>query len=152
MRDYLKCSLTEDEKNLVNAIIWMTARDYKKRLYRKSKYQLISIDDVEVSTEDEYSFVKIETREEFDHFYVLTETDKERIVEYVNCVLLELSLYKFGIALTFDEKLVLFLCSFKKYSEKHTASLLQVKLRRIKYLKESLKIKKEKFLGGYKNV
>ena len=151
MKDYLKCSLTKEEEDLIIAIIWITAKDYKKRLYKRKKYQLISIEDIELSVEDEYSFVKFEIKEESRFFKTFTKADKEKIVKYVDGVLLELSLNKFKIALTFDEKLVLFLCFFNKYSEKDAASFLQVKLRRIKYLKESLKIKKEKFLGGLKN-
>ena len=53
MKDYLKCSLTKEEEDLIIAIIWITAKDYKKRLYKRKKYQLISIEDIELSVEDE---------------------------------------------------------------------------------------------------
>lgn len=152
MKDYLKYSLSQEERDLITAIIWMTAKDYKKRLYKRKRQQLIPIDDVEVPVEDEYDFLKFETRGDFDFVNPITIIDKVRIVEYVDRILSELSLNKFKVALTFDEKLVLFLFSFKKYSQTHTAFLLDVNVRRIKYLNKTLKEKKKKFLGGIKNV
>lgn len=152
MENYLKCTLTKEEEKLIRSIIWITARSYKKRMYERNRIQYVPFDEITMFKEDQYSFFDVATREEYGLFHVLNEIEKEEIVRRVDCVLVELSLYKFKIALTFDEKLVLFLCSFKKYSEKHASNLLNVKIRRIKYLKESLKIKKEKFLGGYKNV
>lgn len=152
MKDYLRESLTQEEKDLVVAVIWRTAKKVKQRIFAKKDNRIVPIDEVELFSEDEYNFVKIETRGNLDSFRVLTSEAKERIVKYVDDVLTELSLYKFRIALTFDEKLVLFLCSFRHYPEKKAALMLQVKLRRIKYLKESFKIKREKFLGGFKNV
>ncbi|MGN1301845.1 MAG: hypothetical protein ACI4U9_04935 [Clostridia bacterium] len=152
MKDYLKCPLSQEERDLITAIIWITARDYKKRMYKRSRHVLLPIDDIEISVEDEYDFFGFQTRGNSDFANPIDEYDKISIVDYVDDVLLELSLDKFKIALTFDEKLVLFLCFFKHYSEKKAAYLLQVKIRRIKYLKESYKLKKEKYLGGLKNV
>lgn len=153
MKNYLYCSLSQEEKNLITSIIWITAKDYKRQIYkRNTKHPLIPIDSVELSVEDEYDFINLKTRGDFDFTRPLKELDKKRIVEYVDRVLLELSLNKFKVALTFDEKLVLFLCKFMEISEEDTACLLQVKPRRISYLKESTKPKKEKFLGGNKYV
>ena len=152
MKDYLTCPLSQEERDLITAIIWVTAKDYKKRLYKKSKHQLIPIDDVELSVEDEYNFTHFDIKKNKRFVEPLNMFDKEKIVEHVDRVLLELSLNKLKKALTFDEKLVLFLCIFNPYPEKHAAFLLQVKPRRIRYLKESMKIKKERFLGGNKNV
>lgn len=153
MKNYLYCSLSQEEKNLITSIIWITAKDFKKQIYKRScKHPVIPIDDVELSVEDEYDFLNIKTRGDFDFTRPLTKFDKERIVEHVDRVLIELSLNKFKVALTFDEKLVLFLCRFIELSEEDAASLLQVKSRRIRYLKESMKPKKEKFLGGNKYV
>lgn len=152
MKDYLKCSLSQEEKDLITAIIWITAKDYKKRMYKRNRRVLLPIDDVEISVEDEYDLFGFKTREIYDFVNPINDLDKISINDYVDDVLSELSLDKFKIALTFDEKLVLFLCFFKHYSEKKTAYLLQVKIRRIKYLKESYKLKKEKYLGGLKNV
>lgn len=153
MKDYLKCSLSQDEKDLITSIIWVTAKDFKRQIYKRNcKHPLIPIDDVELSVEDEYDFINLKTRGDFDFTRPLVEFDKERIVVHVDRVLLELSLNKFKIALTFDEKLVLFLCNFMQFSEDNVAFLLQVKPRRVRYLKESMKPKKEKFLGGNKYV
>ncbi len=152
MKDYLKEPLTQEEHNLIIAVIWKTAKKTKERIVNNKYRKFVPIDDVDLASEDEYDFVKFETRGDFDFINVLTKETKERIVEYVDGVLIELSLYKFRVALTFDEKLVLFLCSFKSYSRKQSAFMLQVTTNRIKYLKESIKIKKEKFIGGIRNV
>lgn len=152
MKDYLNCPLSEEEKNMIDSIIWVAAKCYKNRRYNKNRHGYVPIDDVVLSVEDEYDFFGNQTRGNFDFIRPLTEFDKISVVDYVDSVLIELSLNKFKVALTFDEKLVLFLCFFKHYSEKKAAYLLQVKLRRISYLKETYKIKKENYLGGIKNV
>ena len=41
MKDYLKCSLSQEEKDLISVIIWVTAKDYKKRLYKRNQYQFL---------------------------------------------------------------------------------------------------------------
>lgn len=35
MKDYLRCPLSQEERDLITAIIWITTKDYKKRLYKK---------------------------------------------------------------------------------------------------------------------
>lgn len=152
MKNYLNSSLSEEEKKLINAIIWVTSKSYKNRKYKRKTYNFIPIDDLNLSVEDEYDFLGIKPRGNFDFIKPLTEIEKIDVVDYVDNILMELSLKKFKVALTFDEKLVLFLCFFKHYSEKKASYLLKVKVRRISYLKETYKIKKEKYLGGYKNV
>lgn len=148
MKDYLKCPLSQEERDLITAIIWITAKDYKKRLYKRSRNQLIPIDDVEISVEDKYDFANFDTRGDFDLARPIAMVDKVRIVEYVDSILSELSLNKFRIALTFDEKLVLFLYCFKKYTEEQVALLLGVSRRTIIRKNKSLEDKKSIFLGG----
>ena len=148
MKDYLKCSLSQEEKDLISVIIWVTAKDYKKRLYKRNQYQLIPIEDMVISVEDEYNFVNLDTRGDFDFARPIAMVDKVRIVEYVDSILSELSLYEFRKALTFDEKLVLFLYSFQKLTEEKVAILLEVSSRTIIRRNKSIKIKKEMFLGG----
>lgn len=148
MKDYLNCPLSQEERDLIIAIIWITAKDYKKRLYKRNKNQLIPIDDVEISVEDEYNFVNFDTRGDFDLARPIAMVDRVRIVEYVDSILSELSLNKFRIALTFDEKLVLFLYCFKKYTEEQVALLLGVSRRTIIRKNKSIQDKKSMFLGG----
>lgn len=148
MKDYLKCSLSQEEKDLISVIIWVTAKDYKKRLYKRNQYQLIPIEDVVISVEDEYNFVNLDTRGDFDFARPIAMVDKVRIVEYVDRILSELSLNKFRIALTFDEKLVLFLYSFKELTEEQVAMLIGVSSRTIIRRNKSIENKKEMFLGG----
>jgi len=148
MKDYLKCSLSQEEKDLISVIIWVTAKDYKKRLYKRNQYQLLPIEDVVISVEDEYNFVNLDTRGDFDFARPIAMADKVRIVEYVDRILSELSLNKFRIALTFDEKLVLFLYSFKELTEEQVAMLIGVSSRTIIRRNKSIENKKEMFLGG----
>lgn len=148
MKDYLKCSLSQEEKDLIISIIWITAKSYKQRLYKRNQHQLIPIDDVNIPVEDEYNFFNLKTRGDFDFARPIAMVDKVRIVEYVDRILSELSLYKFKIALTFDEKLVLFLYSFKKLTEEQVAVLIGVSSRTIIRRNKSIENKKEMFLGG----
>lgn len=148
MKDYLKCPLSQEERDLIIAIIWITAKDYKKRLYKRNMNPLIPIDDVEISVEDEYNFANFDTRGDFDLARPIAMVDKVRIVEYVDSILSELSLNKFRIALTFDEKLVLFLYCFKKYTEEQVALLIGVSRRTIIRKNKSIEDKKSMFLGG----
>lgn len=131
---------------MIDSIIWVAAKCYKNRRYNKNRHSFVPIDDVVLFVEDEYDFFGNQTRGNFDFIRPLTEFDKISVVDYVDSVLIELALNKFKIALTFDEKLVLFLCFFKHYSEKKAAYLLQVKLRRISYLKETYKTKCSRYI------
>ena len=114
MKDYLKYPLSQEERDLITSIIWITAKSYKQRLYKRNRHQLIQFDDVDIPVEDEYDFFSLKTRGNFDFAKPIAMVDKVRIVEYVDSILLELSLYEFKEALTFDEKLVLLLYSFQK--------------------------------------
>lgn len=148
MKDYLKCPLSQEERDLITAIIWITAKSYKQRLYKKNQYQLIPFDDVDIPVEDEYDFLNLKTRGDFDFVRPIAMIDKVRIVEYVDKILSELSLYEFKIALTFDEKLVLFLYSFKELTEEQVAMLIGVSSRTIIRKNKSIEKKKERLLGG----
>lgn len=148
MKDYLKCPLSQEERDLITAIIWITAKSYKQRLYKKNQHQLIPFDDVDIPVEDEYDFLNLKTRGDFDFVRPIAMIDKVRIVEYVDRILSELSLYEFKIALTFDEKLVLFLYSFKELTEEQVAMLIGVSSRTIIRKNKSIEKKKERLLGG----
>lgn len=152
MKNYLKCTLSQEEKDLITAIIWVTAKNYKKRLFKRNRHQLIPIDDVEISVEDEYEFVKFETRSDFDFTRPIAMSNRVRIVEYIDRILSELSLNKFKVALTFDEKLVLFLYCFKKFTEEKVATLMGVSRRTIIRKNKSIENKKIMYLGGLWNV
>jgi len=153
MKDYLKCSLTQDEKDLITKIIWITAKDFKKRLYRRNiKYNNLPIDDVEISIEDKYDFSYIKTRDDFDFANPISNYDKFKIVEYIDNLLSELMLEKFRVALTFEEKLVLFLHLFKKYNQEQVAVIIGVSSKTINRRKKSIDNKIKLFLGGMWNV
>ena len=149
MKDYLKCPLSQEERDLITAIIWITAKDFKKQFYKRNyKNSIIPIDDLELSVEDEYNFLNWKTRGDFVFVRPLTKCEKKRIVEYVDRVLSELSLKKLKVALTFEEKLVLFLYYFEKNTEENVAIFLGVTRRTICNKKDSIENKKSDFLGG----
>lgn len=149
MKDYLKCPLSQEERDLITAIIWITAKDFKKRLYkRKAKYQNVPIDDLEISVEDEYNFHYFKTRDDFDFIKSITKYDKTKIVDYIDHLLKELTLEKFRVALTFEEKLVLFLYFFKKYNEEKVAAIIGVSSKTVSRRKKSIENKIKIFLGG----
>jgi len=148
MKNYLKESLTKDEKDLIVSIIWITAKSYKQRLYKRNQHQLIQFNDVDIPVEDEYDFFSLKTKGNFDFAKPIAMPDKVRIVKYVNNILLELSLYELKKALTFDEKLVLFLYSFKELTEEQVAMLVGVSSRTIIRRNKSIEKKKERLLGG----
>ncbi len=153
MKDYLKYPLSQEERDLITSIIWITAKSYKQRLYKRNRHQLIQFDVVDIPVEDEYDFFSLKTRGDFDFAKPIAMVDKVRIVEYVDSILLELSLYEFKEALTFDEKLVLLLYSFQKNTQEKIAFLLSVTDRTIRNRLRSIETKKRDFiLGGLKNV
>jgi len=149
MKNYLYCSLSQEEKDLITSIIWVTAKDFKRQNYKRiCKHPIIPIDDVDLSVEDEYDFSNLKTRGDFDFARPIAMADKVRIVEYMDSILSEVSLNSFKIALTFDEKLVLFLYCFKKYTEEQVALLIGVSRRTIIRKNKSIEDKKSMFLGG----
>lgn len=150
MKNYLECSLTQEERDLITAIIWITAKDYKKRMYKRNRYVLLPIDDIELAIEDEYHFFYKKTRDDFDFIDPISSCDKIKIVEYIDNLLSELMLEEFRVALTFEEKLVLFLYSFQKNTEEKTGYLLSVTDRTIRNRLKSIENKKNKYiLGGF---
>ena len=152
-KNYLECSLTKEEKKLILGIIIMKSSQFKKRLYtEQTKKIFIPLESVIISSEDEYCYGNLEMNGDLRFIAPLSNIEKMDIVNRIDIILNELSLWDFCAALTFDEKLVLFFCSFKKYTGEQVAYLLQVNLNRIKYVKRTLKEKKNKFMGGIKNV
>lgn len=152
-KNYLECSLTKEEKKLILGIIIMKSSQFKKRLYtEQTKKIIIPLESVIISSEDEYCYGNLEMNGDLRFIAPLSNIEKMDIVNRIDIILNELSLWDFCAALTFDEKLVLFFCSFKKYTGEQVAYLLQVNLNRIKYVKRTLKEKKNKFMGGIKNV
>lgn len=152
MKNYLECSLTQEERDLITAIIWITAKDYKKRMYKRNRYVLLPIDDIELAIEDEYHFFYKKTRDDFDFIDPISSCDKIKIVEYIDNLLSELMLEEFRVALTFEEKLVLFLYFFKKYNQEKVAMIIGVSSKTINRRKKSIDNKIKLFLGGMWNV
>ena len=152
-KNYLECSLTDEEEKLIKAIIFMKSSQYKKRLYSKRNKDIcIPIENTNLSSEDEYCYENLEAKGDLRFIEPLNNIEKMDVINSIDNILNELSLWDFCAALTFDEKLVLFFCSFRKYTEKQVSYLLKANLNRIKYVKRTLKEKKNKFMGGMKNV
>ena len=147
MKDYLKCSLSDDEKDLIIGMIWRTAKTFKQRLYEAKVRKSIPIEEIEIFAEDDYEFGNKEAKLLPRVLHPLSVEEKNRIVDYIDSLLSELLLNEFKVALTFEEKLVLFLCIFQKYSRKDTAIFLGTNIYRVKYIKEKFKNKKYKYLG-----
>ncbi len=152
MKDYLKCSLTEDEKKLIKGIIWRTAKTYKQRGYKKSLEETLYIDDIEMGLEDEYQYVCSDTIVFTSPLRPYTQDEKQKIIDFMDSMLKELSLNRFRIALTFEEKLVFFLYYFQKYTEDDIVILLGISKRTLTNRKKSIKSKRVEILGGNKNV
>lgn len=148
MKDYLKCPLTEDEKKLIKGIIWMTAKSYKQKKYQKVTKRPLCIDELELCSEDEYEYVSSDTIVFPSPLRAYTKNEKQKIVDYIDSILDELSLNKFRRALTFEEKLVLFLYDVQKYMDKDIIVLLGISKRTIANRKKEIKDKKKKFRGG----
>lgn len=152
MKDYLIYPLSEDEKREISGIIWRTAYTYRNRLSTKQTEETVSLEDITLSAEDKYDYGNVEGRLLPGIVRPLVQEEKERIVEYVDSVLIELWLEDFKVALTFEEKLVLFLYVFQKYNEDDIAIFIGVSKRTITNRKKAIKDKKPNRLGGNKNV
>lgn len=63
MKDYLRESLTQEEKDLVVAVIWRTAKKVKQRIFAKKDNRIVPIDEVELFSEDEYNLLKLKQGE-----------------------------------------------------------------------------------------
>lgn len=152
MKDYLSCPLTEEEKDLINGMIWRTAKTFKIRLATKKSLKTISIEDVELFEDDRYDFGSYDTIVFPRPLRPYSMKEKQVIVDYVDSLLSELSLNEFKIALTFEEKLVLFLYYFHKYIEDDVSILLGISKRTVTNRKSTIKEKKLEYLGGNNNV
>jgi len=152
MKDYLKEELSSKEREMILAIIKVTARCFKNRLYQRNKIRMLPIDDIDLPIEDDYTVFVFKIKKNISLSVPLTMEEKNKIVQYVDNVLNELSLFDFKRALTFDEKLVLFLYRFKKFTENQTADFLDCCERTVRYRNESIKEKKIKYIGGIDNV
>ena len=148
MKDYLKEELSSKERETIIAIIKVTARCYKNRLYKRNKTKILSIDDIDLPIEDDYTVFVFRIKKNISLSVPLTMEEKNKIVQYVDNVLNELSLFDFKRALT----LVLFLYKFKSFTEIQTANFLDCCERTIRYRNESIKEKKMKYIGGINNV
>jgi len=152
MKDYLTTPLSEDERKLILGIIWRTAYTFRNRLNEKKTNEEISLDDVTLYSEDKYYYGNSEGTILPGIVRPLAQEEKERIVEYVDNILIELWLEDLIVALTFEEKLVLFLCLFQKYTEDDASIFIGLSKRTIANRKTSIKSKKPQRLGGILNV
>lgn len=147
MKDYLKCTLTEDEKNEILGIIWMVHKNHKHLLYKKQKREVPLIEQLDGVYEDCYNIGKIFFKDYRDSLTPLTEQEKTEIVNKLNTVIDELCLFELKRTLTFNEKLVFFFVLMENYKKEQVALLLNVDRRtiynRIKSTNAKLEVIKE---------
>lgn len=144
MKDYLKEPLTEDEKREIKGIIWMVVRNCKHKINKiKDKVELV--DDLGLIYNDSYKFEYLEFGDYRDSLTPLTESDKTDIVNKLNTLMDDLTLFELKRALTFNEKLVFFFVFMEKYKLKNVQFLLSVDRKTIYNRQKSVEAKIEFF-------
>lgn len=124
MKDYLKENLTQEERLIILGLIWKVSRLYKRRLFaRQQKYCEIK-DNIDLATEDNYTFYKYELTTDIVSMTLLTDEQKCDIVLKLDSLLRELCLFDLIRTLTFNEKLVFFLFYIEEYKNIEVATLL----------------------------
>lgn len=141
MKNYLKCSLTDDEKSEIIGIIWMVVRNFKYRLNKRNNNTVELIEDLDLTYSDKYDFEHIQFEDYRENLCPLTESQKTNIVNKLNTLMDDLSLFELKRALTFNEKLVFFFVFMEKYKAVDTQKLLNVSKKTIYNWQESVKDK-----------
>lgn len=122
MKDYLKEELSREEKLTILGIIWKVSRVYKRRYFATQNKFYTIIDDIDIATEDEYSFCNLSGLEL--PLAQLTDKQKCDIVMELDKMLKELNLFDLIGTLTFNEKLVFFLYYIEDYKNVEIALML----------------------------
>lgn len=147
MKDYLKCSLTEDEKNEILGIIWMVHKNHKHVLYKKQKREIPLIEQIDSIYEDYYNIGNVIFKDYRDFLTPLSENEKTDIVNKLNTAMDNLCLYEVKRALTFNEKLVFFFILMENYKQDKVSFLLSIDRKtiynRIKIIEAKLEAIKE---------
>lgn len=146
MKDYLKERLTQEERLIILGVIWKVARKYKRKYYIEQKKYCEIIDNIDLVTEDTYTFYKYNSQSKIVSLTPLTEEQKCDIVMEFDSLLRELCLFELIRTLTFNEKLVFFLFYLEEYKNMEVAALLDNAERTILNRRKSIdnKIKKMK--------
>lgn len=144
MKNYLKEPLTEDEKKEIKGIIWMVVRNCKHKI-NKMKNKVELVDDLGLIYNDSYKFEYLEFGDYRDSLTPLTELDKTDIVNKLNTLMDDLTLFELKRALTFNEKLVFFFVFMEKYKLKNVQFLLSVDRKTIYNRQKSVEAKIEFF-------
>lgn len=145
MKNYLKETLTEDEKREIKGIIWIVVRNFKHKISKETKGKVELIDDLGLIYNDSYKFDNLEFKDYRGNLTPLTELEKTNIVNKLNTLMDDLYLFELKKALTFNEKLVFFFIFMEKYKIKEVQFLLSVDRKTIYNRQKSIGAKIEFF-------
>lgn len=149
MKDYLKESLSDEEKAELTSIIWKVAKKHKLKIYDQQKKTVSMIENLDLQIEDEYNFYDFNLENRNNIFDPLTETQKTNIVNKLNMLMDELWLFDLKRALTFNEKLVFFLLSVERLKGVEVMKLLSITKMTVYNRKKSIETKIHNMIGGY---
>lgn len=141
MKDYLKEELSVNEQAEIISIIWRVARKYKLKLYNEQKRSIRLVEELDLAIEDLYEFNNFNYLEYKTILTPLVEDEKTAIVNQLNMLMDELSLFNLKRALTFNEKLVFFLFFVQKYRTTEVMELLAVDRKTIYNRRKSIEMK-----------
>lgn len=141
MKDYLKEELSVNEQAEIISIIWRVARKYKLKLYNEQKRSIRIVEELDLAIEDLYEFNNFNYLEYKTILTPLVEDEKTAIVNQLNMLMDELSLFNLKRALTFNEKLVFFLFFVQKYRTTEVMELLAVDRKTIYNRRKSIEMK-----------
>ena len=147
MKNYLTDPLTEDEKSEIAGIIWMVVRNCRYKFFNQKENSLELIENLDMTYNDIYSFDFLKyllqnlVGDYMDHLCPLTESEKTDIVNKLNTLMDDLSLYELKRALTFNEKLVFFFSFMENYKNKTIQFLLSVDRKTIYNRQQTIKAK-----------
>ena len=150
MKDYLKEELSKEERLIILGLIWKVARKYKLKKYNEGKKYLDIIDDIDLSTEDSYSFYSLNSHYNIMSVHPLTDEEKSNIVMDLDTLLRELRLFKLIRTLTFNEKLVFFLYYMEDFKNVHVSIFLSNTEKTILSRRKSIDRKIEEVKGDFK--
>lgn len=125
MKDYLKESLSQEEKLIIVGMIWKVARKYKRKYFLEQRRNCALIDNIDLAIEDNYTFHKKNSHFEIMSLTPLTDEQKCDIVMELDSLLRESCLFELIRTLTFNEKLVFFLYYLEDYKNVEVSLLLE---------------------------
>lgn len=151
MKNYLKESLSDEEKAELTSIIWRVAKKYKILLYKQQKRNVGIIDELDLIVEDDYNFDNPNIQDLKGKVAPLTESQKTDIVNKLNMLMDDLCLFELKRTLTFNEKLVFFLLLVERFRGVEVMKLLSISKMTVYNRRKSIENKINKVLGGLTN-